>query len=454
MILNRLFRLTLILMVFFSCTDEKQLRPISVVQHPYWSINKTIYELNIRHFSEEGTFKSVEQRLPELKALGVGIIWLMPIHPIGEEKRKGKLGSPYAVKDYLDVNPQFGTKQDFRELVQAIHNQGMYVILDWVANHSARDNVLVKEHPEFYIKDEAGNFVPPNPDWYDVIDLDYDNMEMRRYMMDALKYWVQEFDVDGYRCDVAELVPIDFWDRARAELDAIKPVFMLAEGQATYLHNRAFDMTYSWDIYRALNDITQGKKTVQEIDKILAEENATYPPTAWRMRFITNHDENSWNGTAVERLGDGLRPAAVLTATLPGKPLIYNGQEVGIDKSLEFFEKDPIDWQDKNNYRSFYSKLFNLYQANPALYSGTMVRVNGSEENHVYAFARVNEPYKVFVVLNLSADRRKAELRSEFMSGEYRELFSGVQLNKTNKELFDLEPWAYRVYVKVVESNL
>ncbi len=452
MLLVRFIAVPLIAGFLISCTAERQLKPISVVQHPQWSKNKTIYELNIRQFSEEGTFKAVEQRLPELKELGVGIIWLMPIHPIGEEKRKGTLGSPYAVKDYLDVNPEYGSKQDFRELVEAIHEMGMFVILDWVANHSARDNNLVNEHPEFYLKDEDGNFVPPNPDWYDVIDFDYDNPEMRRYMLDALKFWVKEFDIDGYRCDVAELVPIDFWDQARAELDAIKPVFMLAEGEAAYLHNRAFDMTYSWEIYRALNDITQGKKTVKEIDKILAEENATYPPTAWRMRFITNHDENSWNGTAVQKLGDGLRPAAVLTATLPGKPLIYNGQEVGIDKSLEFFEKDPIDWQDDNNYRAFYSKLFNLYQANPALYSGTMVRVKSNEENNVYAFVRVNQPYKVFVVLNFSADRRKAELESEFMAGEYRELFSGVKINKTNKELFDLEPWAYRVYVKLADQ--
>lgn len=439
--------------ILYSCSGqgEKKYQPVSVVQHPQWSLNKTIYEVNLRQFSSAGTFKGLQEKLPQLKELGVGIIWLMPIHPIGEKNRKGTLGSPYAVKDYLAINPDLGSEEDFRELVKTVHEQGMFVILDWVANHSAWDNALTETHPQFYLKDSLGNFVPPNKDWHDVIDFDYNNPEMRTYMIDVMKHWVYEFDIDGYRCDVAYMVPLDFWDAARRELELIKPVFMLAEAEEVYMHNRAFDMTYSWQIFHALNDIAQGKESVTKIDKILNEEKRIYPPSAFRMRFTSNHDENANVGSAVERLGDAVKTAAVLTATLPGKPMIYNGQEVGLDKRLPFFEKDSIDWRE-STFRNFYSRLLNLYQENPALYMGEMVKISPADERAVYAFARIKEQYKVVVILNFSAEQKKIELESDVLPGSYVELFSNVPLTFEQSRVFDLEPWAYRVFAGDIKN--
>jgi len=447
--LHKAFILIAVFSLLIACgREEKEIRkPVSVVQHPQWSKNVTIYELNIRQFSEEGTFKAVEQRLDEIADLGVGLIWLMPIHPIGEKNRKGTLGSPYSVKDYLAVNPEYGTEQDFRDLVHAIHAKGMYVIIDWVANHSAWDIGLTETHPEWFNRDDQGNFVPPNRDWSDVIDLNYDNLEMRRFMLDALKYWVREFDIDGYRCDVAELVPIDFWDQARRELDAIKPVFMLAESEAAYMHNRAFDMTYSWELYRTMRAIYAGEKEAGSIDSLLLKEKKLYPENAYRMRFLTNHDENSWHGTVFELYGEGLKAFAVLYSTLPGKPLLYSGQEAGMQKRLEFFEKDPIDWSGGETWRPFYSRLFNLYQQHPALYRGEMHKISPEDDEAVYAFARVHENDKIVVVLNLSGERRQLVMESPWLEGAYTELFSNVPLAMGQSKDFDLEPWGYRVFV-------
>lgn len=233
-------------------TDDSRYQPKEFVElkHPDWSKNATIYEANIRQFTPEGTFKAFESHLPRLKKMGIDIIWLMPINPIGVEKRKGTLGSEYSVKDYYGINPEFGTKEDFKHLVDKIHSMGMHVIVDWVANHSAWDNQLSKDHPDWYTKTEEGNFQPtPWYDWDDVIDFDYDKPGIRKYMTQALVYWVKDFNIDGYRCDTAGFLPTDFWDNARAEMDAVKPVFMLAEWESRDLHKKAFDMTYSWTLF-------------------------------------------------------------------------------------------------------------------------------------------------------------------------------------------------------------
>ena len=419
-----------------------------------WSINKTIYEVNIRQYTKEGTFKAFQKHLPALKDLGVGILWLMPIHPIGMENRKGSLGSYYSVQDFRAINPNFGSEKDFADLVNAIHEAGMFVIIDWVANHSAWDNKLTKTNPEFYTKDDNGDFVPPVKDWDDVIDFNYDNLDMRSYMLNALKYWVKEYDIDGYRCDVAEMVPTDFWDQARRELDAIKPVFMLAEGEAAFLHNRAFDMTYDWKLFHTLNEIAKGKSNVTKINGILIEEERLYPKSAFRMRFTTNHDENSWNGTVVERLGNAAKVSAVLTATLPGKPLLYSGQEAGLDKRLKFFEKDEILWKE-STFREFYTRLFNLYQDNPALHFGKMIIISEKDEKDIFAFARIADQYKIVVVLNFSDKQKEIELESDSLTGSYKELFSNVDVVFEDSHDFDLEPWGYRVFVgeKIVAKN-
>ncbi len=442
--------LLFVLLILFSCgvKDPGNVkRPESTVVHPDWSYNKTVYEVNIRQFSESGTFKAIEQRLPGLKELGVGIVWLMPVHPIGEKSRKGSLGSYYSLRDYYKVNPEFGTDDDFKSLVNKIHELGMYVIIDWVANHTAWDNSLVDEHPDWFTRDENNNLVSPVPDWSDVVDLNYENRELWNYMTDAMRFWVMEYDIDGFRCDAAEWVPLEFWEQARAELEKIRPVFMLAEGENPDLQFAAFDMTYSWGIHHAMNKIAKGEDNAGIVNEYLKRESREYPENAFRMRFTSNHDENSCNGTVFERLGEGAKSFAVLSATIPGKPLLYSGQETGMDKRLEFFEKDPIEWKE-SDFRPFYTKLYNLYQQNPALYAGKYSKIKTDEDKSVYIFVREQDQNKMLVVLNLSDQRIKVNVKSDLLTDFYRELFSDVRVEYVSPHQFDLEPWAYRIFVK------
>lgn len=390
-----------ILLILFSCSRQDQVVSEDYTKPPEWCQNKTIYELNIRQFSENGTFNAVNEQIPRLKKLGVGIIWLMPIHPIGEKNRKGSLGSPYSIRDYLDVNPDYGSKQDFARLVKNIHKNGMYVIIDWVANHSAWDNPLITEHPEWYSKDKTGNIVSPVQDWHDVADFNYGNPEMRLYMLKVMEYWVKEFDIDGYRCDVAGMVPLDFWQKVRKELDRIKPVFMLAEGESPGLHNQAFDMTYSWNSYWAMNNIAKGQKSLNYLDTLLILERKEYPKKAMRMRFITNHDENAWNGTIYERFDGLVKSFSVLYSLIPGNPMLYSGQEAGTKKRLKFFDKDPIDWTDMS-LEPFYSKLLNLFQNSPALYMGDYLKLPTDKENSIFAFRRWTEKDTIYAFINFS----------------------------------------------------
>ncbi|HNI44383.1 MAG TPA: alpha-amylase family glycosyl hydrolase, partial [Chitinophagales bacterium] len=307
--------------------------------------NASMYEVNIRQFSPEGTFKQVEEQLPRLKSMGVGIVWLMPIHPIGEFNRKGALGSYYSIKDYNAVNPEFGTMDDFKRLVKKCHDLGMFIIIDWVANHSSCDNVWLKTHSDWYTKDKAGNFQPPVADWSDVYDLNYDNPDLQAAMVEAMKFWVTEADIDGFRCDVAEMVPDSFWKKARLALNTLnKPIFMLAEGEKPELHANGFDATYDWTLHHLINDVAQNKKTVVDLDSYFKTTATKYGKNDYRLQFTSNHDENSWNGTEYERLGSGVKSFAILTATIPGMPLVYSGQESALKKRLKFFEKDlPLD---------------------------------------------------------------------------------------------------------------
>jgi 1,4-alpha-glucan branching enzyme len=437
--------------IYSSCLSSQE---ITSVKHPDWSYNKTIYEVNIRQFSEEGTIKAFEEHIPRLKEMGVGIIWLMPVHPIGEKNRKGTLGSYYSVKNYLEIDPAYGTPEDFKSLVSKVHESGMYIIIDWVANHTAWDNVWVTEHPEFYTKDSLGNFVPPVADWSDVIDLDYDNKELRTYMLDAMKYWVEEYNIDGYRCDVAAMVPLDFWLKVRKELDKIKPVFMLAEAWEPELH-QAFDMTYSWDIYHITNDIAQGKKNAEDLKVRFEKEDSMYTKKDFRMQFISNHDENSWNGTVFERLGDAAETFAVFISVIPGMPLIYNGQEIGLNKKLQFFEKDPIDWsmrsKNGNKFDKIYTTLFKLKESNHALWNGEMGGefkiIPSSYDDMVFAFAREKENDKVVAVFNLSSKEISVQLNSPDLAGSYTNLFTNEKISLLSIENLNLKSWEYRIYI-------
>lgn len=376
-----LFSLILLMGLFISCKNEKTEAPASqtsdesttdfgyVYEQPDWAKNAVIYEVNVRQFSDEGSFAAVTAELERIKDLGVDIVWLMPIHPIGELNRKGSLGSYYAVKDYKAVNPEFGDMDDFRALVQKAHDLDMKVILDWVANHSSPDNIWIEDNLEFYTKDSLGNAPIPTigTDWHDVADLNYDNQEMREAMQDAMMFWVKEFDIDGYRCDVAEMVPMDFWIDIRQKLDEIKPVFMLAEGAKPELH-QAFNMTYGWPLKDIMVDIADGNKDFSAIQEYLDERNENYNPQDIIMYFTTNHDENTWNYLEKEKFGDNLKNYNALTFVMGGMPLIYSGQEAGFNKQIEFFEKDPIEWGDYQ-YADYFKKLSSLYKNNATLWN-------------------------------------------------------------------------------------
>ena len=416
---------------------------------PEWSKNATIYEVNIRQFTPEGTFKAFGKHLPRLKEMGVDIIWLMPIHPIGEKNRKGSLGSYYAVKNYEEVNSEFGNLSDFQQLVKDAHALGMKLIIDWVANHTSPDNIWVDQgHKDWYTLDSTGNLQPTiGTDWWDVADLNYDNRDMRKAMINSMKFWLTNADIDGFRCDVAGWVPMDFWKEARNELDAVKPIFFLAESEGADQH-QAFDMTYGWELHHVMNDIAKGKKTSADILTYFKKNN--YKRSDYRMHFTSNHDENSWNGTEMERMGDARFALAVFAATVEGMPLVYNGQETSLDKRLKFFEKDTIDWL-KMDLVTFYTNLLQLKRKNPALWNGeygapTLFHTEGGSPILIYS--REKGANKVVVAINMSAKDASMKITDAKLFGKYKELFSGEKLRVKKDVSLDLEAWGYRVWVK------
>lgn len=430
-----------------------QPQPYVQLQHPEWTKNATLYQINLRQFSPEGTLRAAEAQLERIKALNVDIVWLMPIHEIGVKNRKGTLGSPYSVKDYYSVAREYGTLDDLKRFVATAHRLGMKVILDWVANHTAWDNPLATEHPDYYQRDWKGAFRPtPWFDWSDIINLDYRAPGLRKYMTDAMKYWVKEADIDGYRCDVAGFVPVDFWDNLRQELEAIKPVFMLGEWESRDLHARAFDATYAWQWYEEVHKLCTGRAGVGALFNYYAWNEGFYPPDIMRMTFVSNHDKNAWDGTEYEQFKDGLDAAIVLSVTSEGMPLLYNGQEAGNKKRLAFFEKDPIQWGE-SRYADFYRKLFGLKHANTALWNARwgarMVQVVNTDPDKVFSFVRANEKDKVFVVLNFSAEPRPVKFTDGPYAGRYTEFFTGekVDFAEGATEL-TLPAWGYRIYVR------
>jgi glycosidase len=402
-----------------ASTSALAMRPIqaselapSEMAHVPWSRHAAIYQVNIRQFSADGTLKAAMVDLQRLKALGVDLLWLMPLQPIGKLERKGTLGSYYSIRDYTAVNPEFGTLADARAFVQAAHAQGLKVILDWVANHTAFDHPWTREHKDWYKLDAHGEIFPvtfnagkPNEEhWSDVTALDYERPALRDAMIAAMQFWVRETDLDGFRCDVASLVPTPFWERARRELDAVKPMFMLAESDATDLHRSAFDMTYSWDLAALFHRIGQGQAGAADLRDWLANEPHGFPASAYRMRFTANHDINSWNGTDAELYGNAYLPLAVLTFTLPGMPLVYNGQESRLTKRLAFFEKDAIAWK-THELAPFYARLFALKHAHPALgngqYGGATALLDVGNDQ-LFAFRRTLGDDEVRVIVNVT----------------------------------------------------
>jgi len=423
--------------------------------HQEWTYNLSIYEVNVRQYTSSGTFNEFETHLDRLKDLGAGILWFMPIHPIGVLHRSGSLGSYYSVKDYYGINPEFGTLDDFKALVDSIHAKGMYVLMDWVGNHTSWDNTLTTTHPEWYVKDSHGNFVPPSgTNWEDVIQLDYSKPGLRTYMIDAMKYWITEAHIDGFRCDAVSFMPLDFWSEAITELKSLKPdLFMLAEDDGGQYKSAGFDMTYAWGLYGfgkgILVNIVKGTNNANVVNTYSTQENNNYLPPQYRMYFTSNHDENSWYGTVYELFDGAAEEFAVLTCTFRSMPLIYSGQEAGLDHRLSFFDKDEISWK-PDHFAVVYKTLLHLKKENKALWNGSagaqLQRVTTTNNPAIFAFVREKENCRVFAVFNLTSTEQTFTFQGSLYLGSYRDAFTGDSVSFAENAEMTLPAWSYKVY--------
>lgn len=429
-----------------------------------------IYEANIRQYSPEGTFDAFTEDIPKLKELGVKIIWLMPIHPISmknrkatggrdvadiedPEERKKYLGSYYSISDYTAVNEEHGNMQDFDELVQAAHENGMYVILDWVANHTGWDHQWLEDHPDWYTQNEKGEPIDPvNPatgeswGWTDVADLNFDNQEMRAQMIQDMIFWVKEHNVDGFRADAAHSVPTDFWETAADSLNNYKPLFMLAEAESPKeLFHNAFDMAYNWEGHHLMNEIAQAKKTAKDWDNYMKKIDTTFQDDDFLMNFITNHDENSWAGTVKERMGEASEAMLAMSYTIPGMPLIYSGQEYDMDKRLKFFEKDTIQ-KTKGKIYPVMEKLGSLKKSNPALHGGknaaSYTDVNTSNEEKILAFKREKNGEVLYYIANMTG--APVSFTAE-MEGEFTDYLKDAEISISKKGELQFSAWEYKI---------
>ena len=418
-----------------------------------WIKSGVIYEVNPRTFSSAGDFRGVAQRLDYLKDLGVTILWIMPIHPVGQAKKKGSIGSAYAVQDYYAINPSYGTKDDFKHLVDETHKRGLKIIIDIVANHTAWDSVLMK-HPEFYKKDAQGNIIPPNPDWSDVAGLDYRNPQLRVYMTDMLKYWLKEFDLDGFRCDVAGEVPTEFWENARAELTKIKPdIIMIAEANKPELLTKAFDLDYAWPFHSTMTDVLESGAPAQTIIFNWRTEQGRYSKGALEMRFSDNHDEKR----AIARFGErGALAASALVFTMDGVPMLYNGMEVGDTTESgapALFEKLPVFWQiseRRSNFLPFYKQLIATRRAHPALQQGETEWLGNDAPDRVLTFFRRGAGEEYFVAINVSNQPFAGV--ADAPSGEYLDETPGLDdaaRRRISLPALVLNAWDVRIYRKV-----
>ncbi|MCU0625479.1 MAG: alpha-amylase family glycosyl hydrolase [Gemmatimonadaceae bacterium] len=438
-------------------------RPLSAqatasVAHAPWTRSASIYEINVRQFSPEGTLAAVTRELPRLRALGVDILWLMPVQPIGKANRKGSLGSYYSIADYVAVNPEFGTLADFRALVDRAHALGMRVILDWVANHTAFDHPWITAHPDWYVHRPDGSISVAiddkgkETDWTDVAQLDYRNAQLREGMIAAMEWWVRETRIDGFRCDVAFFIPTDFWLAARPRLARIRPsLFLLAEAEVPELH-AAFDATYAWTLHHLLNDVAKRTKPVSELQAWLATEARRFPADAYRMAFTSNHDENSWNGSEFERMGANHRPAFVLAATLRGTiPLVYTGQELGNRKRLRFFDKDTVESREPA-LAAWYTQVLALKRRNAALANGDAggahvpLAVEGAPD--VFAFSRTRGTNSVVVAVNMGDAAATLRYRGFAAPGRYRDWFGGEATTLAAAGTFTVPAHGVRVFVR------
>lgn len=415
--------------------------------HPAWIMQGNIYEVNTRQYTPEGTFKAFEKNLDRLQKMGVQTLWFMPINPISKTDRKGSLGSYYAVSDYTAINPEFGTMDDWKELVNKIHEKGMKVLIDWVPNHTGADHYWLQKHPDFYVRDSSGKAVSQF-DWTDTRKLNFANPELRDTMISQMKYWITETGIDGLRCDYAVGPTREFWKTCIKELKAVKNVFMLAEADSAWLNEVGFDATYGWPLFGRMKDIAAGRSKANSLDSTLHTTDSLLPRQALRLYFTSNHDENSWNKADFATMpGASHAPFAVLTQTLKrGIPMIYSGQEEPILRAIKFFDKDTIQFA---NYAraDFYQKLLNLHTHNAALAANaSFIRLHSTADENVYAFARESKDKKVVVLVNLSNQPQSFTLSDELINGKATELFSGKnEMLKAGQEI-SLPAWGYAVY--------
>ncbi|KIC93333.1 1,4-alpha-glucan branching protein [Flavihumibacter solisilvae] len=416
-----------------------------------WSHSTNIYEVNLRQYTREGTFEAFAGELQRLKEMGVEVLWFMPITPIATQNRKGTLGSYYACSDFTSTNPEYGTIADFRNLVDKAHSLGFKVIIDWVANHTGWGHKWTETHPEYFRKNDKGEFFDANG-WDDVIDLDFTNQQMRNEMIEAMRFWIRECNIDGFRCDMAMLVPLDFWVEARTELDKEKKLFWLAECEEPHYHD-AFDATYTWEWMHKTEDFARQRTDIGGLDSLLRKYNDQFRQEAFRVYFTSNHDENSWNGTEFEKYGDAFMPLAVFSATWNGIPMLYSGQELPNRKRLKFFDKDPIEWIGNNEMHDFYKTLLTLHKQHPALRAGdtsvATYRLKTNQDDKIFAFLRRNGNAEVVVLLNLSPENNVGFIiQDEIVCGEFKDAFSENKHDFTADRNYKLRSWDYKVFIK------
>lgn len=434
------------LIMFFTACKKEITQVADPVVTDEMMASAVIYEVNVRQYSPEGTFEAFTKDIPMLKEMGVDILWLMPIHEIGVLNRKGGLGSYYSIKDYRSINPEFGTVEDFKKLIKTAHENGMYVILDWVANHTAWDHAWVTNHPEYYTKDENGNMIAPY-DWTDVVELDFTNEGLRTAMIADMKYWVTELNIDGFRCDVAAEVPTDFWERASVELQQVKPLFMLAEADKPELLKKAFHMQYAWEGHHIFNQMAQGKMTVTNWDNYMKKLDIVLEKDDIQMHFVSNHDENSWNGTVKERMGDAVELFMAFSYTVPGMPLIYSGEEYDLDKRLRFFEKDTIS-KVKGKYFDVYKQLNSLKKTTKALHTGknpaNYNRLETNNNENVLAYSREKEGDQLIFIGNFTAQEKDVLVD---IDGSYTNFRTSQKETLSKTIPMKLKAWDYKILI-------
>ena len=436
--------------------------PNDAQTHHQWSYNLGMYEVNLRHYSQEGNFAGFAKDLDRIDSLGPGIIWFMPVHPIGEFNRLGSLGSPYSVKDYYTVNPDYGSLEEFKDLVSEIKRRDKYVIIDWVANHTAWDNVLTETNPEWYVTNSNGDFIPPpGTNWSDVIELDFDQQGLRDYMIKAMLFWVDSVGVDGFRFDAVDFVPDDFWEEAIPALKQTRPdLFFLAEGPGEHLMDLGFDMNYSWDFYGfgggILPRITQGIADANSFRSFVNQEQNNYSNGAYRLYFVSNHDENAWEGTPAQLFGPRAVNFSVLSHVINGMPLVYNGEEAGMNKQLAFFDKDLIPWRDYPIF-DYYRRLFDLKRRNAALWNGfdenEAQRIKTTQNSPIYAFKREKDGDRIVGLFNLTNQAVSFQATDELPEGTYRNVFTDELIGLSQDYEFSLGDWEFLVLELVNQSS-